>query len=904
MGPHPVRQGPVAMTATRLLTLATAVLLVIGLTVPTARAQSATHDRGRTLAAARAVGAIGIDGRLDEASWRLATPVGEFLQRDPDEGLPATEETRLRILYDDLALYVGVELFDREAYRIVGRLSRRDQGADADRFTLYLDPHHDHLTGAMFEVSAGNVQRDAMLSNDEREDDSWDGVWESAVAVDDRGWSLEMRIPFSQLRFPTAARHVFGLNAVRFIHRRNESSWLQLVPKRENGVASRMAHLDGIEGLQTRRPLEVLPYAVIRPEFVAPSSSRDPFNDGSRVFSGAGIDVKYGVTSSFVVDATINPDFGQVEVDPAVVNLGEFETTFPEKRPFFVAGSDIFGNFGHGGANSFFGFNRSEPLLFYSRRIGRPPQGLASGDFVDATSATTILGAAKLTGRTKDRWTVGVLEAVTGRETARVLSDGLQNRVVIEPATNYLVARIHKDVGERAGFGAIATRVNRNVAPSALGDALPRAATVVGGDGYFFFDDRREWVATGSVSRSWVVGSASSITRLQRAPQRYYQRPDAPHVELNPGATGLRGWAGSVNLNRNSGRYWTFNAALWGTSPGFDSSDAGLMFAGDTWGGHAVLVLRKLDPDKLTRSRSVVMAKSWVRNFDRQPTHDGVFVFGDATLLNYWRVGSRLALFRRVLDDRKTRGGPLTTNPGGGFTGVDVGTDGRRRLSASFSANYSWDEFGGRDPSGEVSITLKPTSAITISTGPSVSRSYVVAQYVGAVLDLAAASTFGTRYVFSDLDQATVSLVSRVNWIASPRMSLQVYAQPFIAVGDYWSLKELAAPRTFDFRRYGDGATGLAYSAFDRTYTLDPDGDGPAAAFDIADPSFNFTSLRVNAVFRWEWRLGSTLYVVWTENRAGHSTARRLALGREVRRLVSSPSDDILLVKLAYWFGR
>jgi hypothetical protein len=694
------------------------------------------------------------------------------------------------------------------------------------------------------------------------------------------------------------------VNAVRFIHRKNESSWLQLVPKSENGLASRMAHLDGIEGLQARRLLEILPYVVIRPEFVAPSSSRNPFNDGSRVFSGFGVDVKYGLTSSFVVDATINPDFGQVEVDPAVVNLGEFETAFPEKRPFFVTGSDILGSFGHGGANNRFGFNRSEPDIFRSRRIGRPPQGSASGEFIDLTSSTTILGAAKLTGRTRSRWTVGVLEAVTGRETAHVLNAGVRSDAVVEPLTSYLVARIRKDLGQRAGFGTFATSVNRELPSSSLRDLLPRSAYVVGGDGYFFFDGRREWVADGSVSRSWVAGSASSITRLQRAPQRYYQRPDARHVDLDPEATGLRGWTGQVNLNRNSGKYWTFNAALWGVSPGFEANDAGLMFAGDAWGGHAVLVLRKQDPDRWTRFRSVLIAKSWVGNFDNQPTSDGVFVFGNATFRNYWNVGNSFAVFRRVLDDRLTRGGPVTANPGSGFAGADLGTDGRKRLSASFSANYAWNEFGGRDRSGEVSITVKPTPSLTVSTGPSISRSNAVAQYVSTVADPTAGHTFGNRYIFSDLDQTSVSLVSRVNWIASSRMSLQVYAQPFIAVGDYRSLKELAAPRTFDFRFYGQGGSRLLYAEIDRSYTVDPDADGPAAAFDLGDPSFNFKSLRLNAVFRWEWRPGSTLYFVWTQNRVDLSNPGRLSLGRDAGMLVRAPADDILLVKFAYWFGR
>jgi len=412
--------------------------------------------------AERASAPISVDGRLDEDAWRRAPVAGGFLQRDPNQGEPATEATELRILFDDGALYVGARLRDREPARIVRQLSRRDVVAEADSFSIFLDPHHDHLTGVEFQVSAAGVQRDAVIYDDNFEDDSWDAVWESAVAVDAEGWTVEMRIPFSQLRFPVASRQAWGVNARRVVQRKNEASWLALVPKNESGLASRMAHLEGIEGVPPAKHVELLPYVSTRAEYVAPARPGDPFNDGSRLFGGAGLDLKYGFATNMALVAAINPDFGQVEVDPAVVNLTAFETFFEEKRPFFTEGAQVFSHFARSGASEYLSFFYPEPQLFYSRRIGRAPQGSAAADFVDTPESTTILGAAKLTGRTSGGWTVGVLEAVTGRETAR-LSDGSSfGREEVEPLTNYVVGRMRRELGRRGAIGFLVRYRRRN----------------------------------------------------------------------------------------------------------------------------------------------------------------------------------------------------------------------------------------------------------------------------------------------------------------------------------------------------------------------------------------------------------------------------------------------------------
>src|SRR5262245_9075820 len=274
-----------------------------------------------------------IDGQLNDEAWSVAAPAGDFTQQDPDEGRPATENTDIRIVFDDSAIYIGARMFDRDAQQIAHRLSSRDVDTDADYIAIYLDPMHDHQNGAMFRVSAANVQKDGILYNDTWRDDTWDAVWQSAVSIDEQGWSAELRIPLSQLRFASADHQTWGFNAARFIRRNNETSWLELVLKNQAGLASRMAHLTGLDGLRPKRHLELLPYAAARTEFVALEDRADPFNDGARAFASMGLDAKYGVSSNLTLDATVNPDFGQVEVDPAVINLSAFETFFPEKRP-------------------------------------------------------------------------------------------------------------------------------------------------------------------------------------------------------------------------------------------------------------------------------------------------------------------------------------------------------------------------------------------------------------------------------------------------------------------------------------------------------------------------------------------------------------------------------------------
>ena len=846
---------------------------------------------------------ITIDGRLDEEAWALAPVQSAFRQRDPDEGQPATERTELRLLYDDGALYAGVRLHDRDAGRIVRQLSRRDVPAEADSFSLFLDPHHDHLTGVELQVSAAGVQRDAVIYDDNFEDDSWDAVWESAVTVDPGGWTLEMRIPFSQLRFPEALHHTWGVNARRVIQRKNEASWLALVPKNENGLASRMAHLAGLERIAPGHHLELLPYASAREEYVAPARAGDPFNDGSRAFGSAGLDLKYGLATNMSLVAAFNPDFGQVEVDPAVVNLTANETFFEEKRPFFIEGAQVFSHFGHSGASEYPYFFYFEPLIFYSRRIGRTPQGLPAAPYVDAPDATTILGATKLTGRTRGGWTVGALEAVTGTEFARV-SDGLsRGRIEVEPLTNYFVARTRRELGRRAAIGFLATAVNRRLRTPELESLLVEQAYVGGVDGHVFIDSRRDWVVSGGIAGSTVSGSRASVLRLQRSALRYYQRPDAPHVHLDPNATSLSGWNGSLSINKNSGNV-TANAGVWGINPGFEPNDLGFATQADRGGAHGLVQFRKLTPDRWTRSRAVWFSKWWTFNYGRDSQGDGVQANANVQLLNYWRLLLNLQRSWATLDDRLTRGGPTVVRPGIQSANLTVTTDGRRRFWAGANGILQKRDFGNWMRLLSVQLNYKPWAAVTLSATPSVMKVRSVAQYLATVTDPTAAATFGARYVFGNLGQTEVAMPLRANLVLSPRLSLQLYTQGLLSTGNYRAIEELAAPRTYDFPAYGRDVGTLAYDPAGASYLIDPDGAGPAAPFRIADPNFNFKSLRVNAVARWEFRPGSSLYVVWTQRRQDQAHPGDFELGRDASRLFHAPSDDIFLVKVAWWLGR
>jgi hypothetical protein len=873
-----------------------AISLVIA-AAPAFGAQPAPQEEVPTLRAMRIEAPVIVDGHLSEEAWARASAGTGFRQRDPQEGAPASERTEVRVLYDAEAIYVGIRMFDGEAAKITRRLSRRDESADADRVIVYLDPRHDHLTGASFELTAAGVQSDDTLYDDTRSDGAWDAVWAGRVTMDADGWSAEMRIPYSQLRFSRAVSHTWGFNVQRVIRRKNEYAWLVMTPKKERGLVSRMAHLTGLDGISPGAHVELLPYTVARGEFIQPSSPTDPFNDGSRAFATAGLDLKWGLSSSVTLDATVNPDFGQVELDPAVINLTAFETFFDEKRPFFIEGGQIFQNFGQLGG----GWSEA-PDLLYSRRIGRAPQGSVSGDYVDRATSTTILGAAKLTGKTAGGWSFGVLNAVTGREQARVWNEGVQSDAAIEPPTNYVVGRLLREAS-RGGVGVMGTSVVRGLGNSTLGSRLARQALVVGSDAYYFFDAEREWLLSGQLSASRVQGSSGAIERLQRSSSRYFQRPDALTSRFDSARTSLGGWSGSAGFGRQNGAV-RLDGSLVAVSPGYEVNDLGYQTTADRIGAEVSVAWEQFEPDRFSRSRQLSVRREWAWNFDRQNQGTQWEVETDVTFLNYWDADFSLRREGRAFDDRLTRGGPAGIQPANWDVSFGVGSDSRKVVAFELGAGHEWNEAGGWETAFDVSLDLKVSQRLTISTGPEITRSRNVAQYVTSQLDPLAVATYGRRYIFGELDQTEVAMQTRLNLLLTPTVSLQVYAQPLAGAGRYTSLKEFARPGAFAFLRYGvDGGT-MSYDAGGREYQIDPDGAGPARGFSIEDPDFNEKSFRLQTVFRWEWRPGSTFYVVWTQQREDEAGTGRFELWRDTKRLFGTKADNVFAVKISYWLGR
>ena len=488
------------------------VLLIVGLVTSLKASGINEQNQHAEIKAVRSVEPIKIDGILNEHVWQDDYSIENFVQRDPVEGGKPTERTEVRIAYDDEALYVGARLYDSSPDSITAKLGRKDADIKSDLFGIFIDPYHDKRSGYYFGLSAGGTLLDGVLMNDDWDDSSWDGVWEGEARVDEKGWVVEMRIPFSQLRFKKKDKYIWGVNLRRDISRRNEYDYLVFTPKDGSGFVSRFPDLIGIENIKSDKNIEALPYVRAKSEFTHPDKN-DPFNDGSKYLPGIGLDLKYGISSNLTLNATINPDFGQVEVDPAVVNLSDVESYFDEKRPFFLEGASIF-EFGYGGASNHWSFNWSSPTFFYSRRIGRNPQGTGNldYDYIDAPEGTKILGAAKLSGKLADNWNIGAIHAVTAREYADIEYQDIKSNKEVEPLTHYSVVRAQREIKEGyRGIGIIATSAIRDYKDDWMKDYTNSKSLAFGLDGWTFLDKDKTWVVSSWAGYSNVQGSQKRV---------------------------------------------------------------------------------------------------------------------------------------------------------------------------------------------------------------------------------------------------------------------------------------------------------------------------------------------------------------------------------------------------------
>jgi hypothetical protein len=853
----------------------------------------------RTISAVRANGPIVIDGVLSEAVWQTLG-AGGFTQRDPDDGQPASEPTTVWVAFDRDNLYVAARLADSEPSKIVGRLGRRDEEVESDWFDFGIDPYHDRRSGYYFGINPSGSIQDGTISNDEQTDATWDGVWESAARVDDGGWTVEIRIPFNQIRFRRRDAYVWGINFQRIVKRKNEESHFAWVPKEESGLVSRFAELTGLAGIAAGRRLEVWPFALAQAEF-RPAEPGNPFRTGNVYGVSGGFDLMGGLSSNLTLNLSVNPDFGQVEVDPAVINVTDQETYYQEKRPFFIEGASIF-DFGKGGPNVTKSIGWENPDFFYSRRIGRAPQGYpAAATYADVPDWATILSAAKVTGKIGRNFSLGVISALTAREYAGVDLEGVRSTAEVEPFSHYGVVRGLKEYGEgRSGLGFILTSTLRDRRDVNLAGELARSALTLGVDGWTFLDKDRGWALAGWAGLTDVRGSEDAILRLQTSSLHYFQRPDADWVHVDPAATSLRGWAGRLYVNKQKGNI-VFNAALGAMSPGFEANDLGYHQRGDLINGHVEAGYRWLQPGRTFRSWSVTA--SYYRNYDFGGNRIGEYIYldGKAKFLSYWSATLHLDYEPPKFSHWLTRGGPMAYYPAGETIRGTLESDDRKTFIVQFSGYFRYHPSGGYNWSLGGGITWKPSANFSLSAAPSYTWRYSEGQWVRSVIDPLKTSTYGVRYVLADIHQKTLPIEVRINWTFTPRLSFQAYLQPYIGTGDFSRYKELHAARTFDFDYYGENGSTIDFA--DGVYTVDPDGpDGPAQSFTFPEQDFSLKSLRGTAVLRWEYRPGSILYFVWTQKRADYSDPGDFEFWRDFGDLMRAPGENIFMIKFSYRF--
>jgi hypothetical protein len=855
-------------------------------------------DRPPTLRTARAQTPPEIDGAITESAWQAAGVAEGFTQMRPDPGDPATQRTEIRVLYDDQAIYVGARMYDTAPDSIVAQLGRRDEDSYSDWLYIAFDSYFDRRTAFAFALNPRGVMLDVLLHNDTEEDASWDAVWEGAAQQDAEGWTAEFRIPLSQLRFSPPdpdEEQLWGVNFMRVVARRGEEAfWAPTLPD-DGKLVSLFGELRGLEDLEPSRRLEVMPYAVASAT-AAPGESGDPFHRNVDPFGGVGADIKAGITSDLTLTATVNPDFGQVEADPSVVNLTAFETFFPERRPFFVEGVDIF-RFGLGLGDGDLG-NES---LFYSRRIGRAPQGDVDGDYVDYPDATTILGAAKLSGKTSSGWSIGVLDALTASEYGRFELDGAEGETPIEPLTNYGVARVIKDFrAGRSAVGGIFTATNRSLPESGELDWLRRSAYTGGLDARHRFGNDMYQI-TGSVVASHITGSAEALDEIQTGSVHYFQRPDADHLEYDPARTSLNGFAARAELFKLQGdwRWALFGMTI---SPGFEANDMGFQTNADMaltgfWTGY-----RNDDPGHGFRRWNGNINAWGGTSYGGERISLGGNINGGFQLDNFWGGHLGVNVEAPTVSTSMLRGGPSFQRPASGNIWTSLWTDQRKAVSGELNLNVSRTaETGGRRFSVSPGIQIRPSSNAEVYLGPSFSWNRNPLQYVDEVT-----VDGSSEWLLGTVEQKTVAMTTRVNYTLSSTLSLQLYAQPFISAGDYTSYRMVAEPRA---ERYEDRVSEIdpdrmTASVMDdeTTWAVDLDGDG-ADEFDFDDPSFNFKQLRSNLVLRWEYRPGSALFVVWSQGRTDYTPNGRFRFADDVDSLFAAEGTNVLLVKVSYWLG-
>ncbi len=822
-----------------------------------------------------------IDGLVDDESWNMVEWSGDFTQIQPDHGADPSQETAIKILYDNDHLYVAIRAFDSDPNEIVQRLTRRD-GFEGDWVEINIDSYYDKRTAYSFTATVAGVKGDEAISEDgDNWDSSWDPLWDFATSIDNEGWVAEMRIPFTQLRFDANDRQTWGIQFTRRFFRNDERSTWQYFSQEEAGWVSNFGTLHGIQGIKPQRQIEIAPYTVTKAERYE-AENGNPFRDGSDETLSLGVDGKIGLTNDFTLDFTINPDFGQVEADPSEVNLTAFETFFQERRPFFIEGRNITTFQITGGGNPY-----SSDNLFYSRRVGRSPHNFPSIDgsqneYANVPQNTTILGAVKLTGKTQNGLSVGIMESLTSAEYADVFRNGNTGEEIVEPTTNYFLASIQQETNEsNTIFGGMFTATNRFINNSSLNNLNDNAYT--GGLNFQHYWKDRTYYFQANVVGSHITGSPEAIRLQQLSSRRFFQRPDNDYKSFDPDRTSLTGTGGHFQFGKQASSGWRYLAWLTWRSPELELNDMGFLRRGDSifqvlWAGYRIA-----NPVGVFRNLNLNLNQWTGWDFGGTNNFKGGNFNINGQLKNYWFVNFGMDLEGEEISNSFLRGGPSMRVPGGYSYFMSVNTDNRKKLS--FGANHSqwfgFDDYGNRNNFG-VSARFIPSDAFRIFVRPSLNIFDGELQYLTTTTN----QINEDAYIFASIDQVTTSITMRLDYVVSPDFTIQYYGSPFISAIDYSEPKVITDSRADNFEDRFSRDVSFSSDDYENNY------------------DFNFRQFRSNLVLRWEYRPGSLVFLVWTQGRTGFEGGNgEFNYGSDFNDLFSVKPENVFLIKFSYLLG-
>ncbi len=840
---------------------------------------------------------IVLDGKLDEEIWQDVEWQTDLLQYNPKDGEPATYPTKFAIAYDEENLYIGARAFDPEPEKIIAILTRRDTYTQSDWMYVSIDSYNDNRTAFEFGINPAGVKHDVRRFDDENMDADWDAVWDARSQIDKKGWTAEWKIPFRELRFNNDDNMEWGLQFYReFPRHDNELSMWAYWSQSDEGFVSNYGKLHGLHNVKVKKPIYFMPYvagqAKVSDNLINPAN-----DDNYDLLSNLGGDFRYCLPMGLTLNATINPDFGQVEADPSDFNLTEFETYFSEKRPFFMEGANILRyslGFGDG--------DNQNNSLFYSRRIGRSPQGYLHSEGNKEVVATTrpeltnILGAAKITGKTTNGLSIGIMESVTSQEKGKIFyNDGSQESQIIEPLSNYWLGRFQQDYNEgNTTIGGIFTAVNRRLDGTGI-DLLHKAAYTGGMDiDYEFYD--RKYSFIGAMAFSNVQGDTTAIQRTQKSPVRYYNRTDATHLEYDPTATSLSGYAVKAILTKNTGH---IRAAVGNTisSPGFEVNDLGFMQNIDNINQFVWVQYYQWEPNKILRNYRLNFNEWSNWDFSGMRRSLGSNINMHFTFTNSWSFGYGINHGFGGYDPSMNRGGPALYIPRHTVVWAYGQTDGRKNLIFNVDGHTFTNPDDVKSFEVAPGITWRPKHNLQFSFNTSYNQLNDTWAWIGSTTD----NLGNAQYYWSGLQQKTLRLTLRADLTLTPNLSIQYYAQPFFTAGEYFDYVELTDPRAKDYDdRFTPMGNSMWYDAENGAYVIDKGNDGEIDYSFNGYTDFNYKQLRSNLVVRWEYVTGSVVYLVWSQGFTDYERFQPFDFSRDYRTLLNTTGDNVFMIKLSH----